>query len=43
MVSLYTQGGGRHGLRVKAEIRQAVKIKAGDRVRVTIAGTRPIL
>ena len=33
-VSLFPMGGGRHYLRVKAEIRDAAKIKGGDRVRV---------
>lgn len=36
LVSLYTQGGGRHGLRVKAEVRTEAKLKEGDRVRVKI-------
>ncbi|MEO6876386.1 MAG: YdeI/OmpD-associated family protein [Opitutaceae bacterium] len=36
LVSLYSRGGGRHGLRVKAEVRAEVKIKEGDRVRVQI-------
>ncbi len=36
LVSLYTRGGGRHGMRVKAEIRKATQIKEGDRVRVQI-------
>jgi hypothetical protein len=36
LVSLFPVGGGRHYLRVKAEIRNAVKIKNGDRVRVQI-------
>lgn len=35
-VSLYPVGGGRHYLRVKAKIRNAAKIKGGDRVRVQI-------
>ena len=35
-VSLYPVGGGRHYLRVKAKIRNATKIKGGDRVRVQI-------
>ena len=33
-VSLYPVGDGRHYLRVKAKIRNAAKIKGGDRVRV---------
>ncbi len=33
-VNLYPLGGGRHGLRVKAEIRLAAKAKEGSRVRV---------
>ena len=37
LISLFPVGGGRHYLRVKAEIRNAVKIKNGDRVRVQIA------
>lgn len=36
LVSLFPVGGGRHYLRVKAKIRNAVKIKGGDRVRVQI-------
>ncbi len=36
LVSLYPVGGGRHYLRVKAAIRNAAKIKEGDRVRVQI-------
>lgn len=36
LVSLHPVGGGRHKLRVKAEIRHATGIKAGDRVRVRI-------
>jgi hypothetical protein len=34
--SLFPVGGGRHYLRIKAEIRAAAKIKGGDRVRVEI-------
>ena len=36
LVSLFPVGGGRHYIRVKAEIRNTVKIKEGDRVRVEI-------
>jgi len=36
LVSLYTRGGGRHGMRVKAEVRKATGIKEGDRVQVEI-------
>jgi hypothetical protein len=36
LVSLFPIGGGRHYLRVKAKIRDEVKIKGGDRVRVEI-------
>ena len=36
LVSLFPVGEGRHYLRVKAEIREAVKIKEGDRVRIQI-------
>ncbi|MFL5812257.1 MAG: YdeI/OmpD-associated family protein [Bdellovibrionia bacterium] len=36
LISLYPVGGGRHNIRVKAEIRKATKIKEGDRVRVQI-------
>lgn len=36
LVSLHPVGGGRHKLRVKAEVRGAAKIKEGDRVRVQI-------
>jgi hypothetical protein len=36
LISLYPAGGGRHYLRVKAEIRNATKIQEGDRVRVKI-------
>jgi hypothetical protein len=36
LVSLFSMGGGRHYLRVKAAVRNATKIKAGDRVRVQI-------
>ena len=36
LVSLFPMGGGRHYLRVKAEIRNATKIKEGDRVHVRI-------
>jgi len=36
LVSLFPVGGGRHYLRVKAEVRNAVKIKGGDRVQVEI-------
>jgi hypothetical protein len=36
LVSLYPRGGGRHGMRVKAEVRIATQIKEGDRVRVHI-------
>jgi Domain of unknown function (DUF1905)/Bacteriocin-protection, YdeI or OmpD-Associated len=34
LVSLFPIGGGRHYLRVKATVRNAAKIKGGDRVRV---------
>ena len=37
LVSLYPRGDGRHGLRVKAEVRNEVGLKEGDRVRVQIA------
>jgi hypothetical protein len=36
LVSLYPKGGGRHGLRVKAEVRRAVGIEEGSRVRVEL-------
>jgi len=36
-VSLYTKGGGRHGLRVKAEVRREVGLKEGASVRVEIS------
>lgn len=36
LVSLFPVGGGRHYLRVKAQIRKEAKIKEGDRVRVEI-------
>jgi hypothetical protein len=36
LVSLFPVGGGRHYLRVKAQIRNEVKIKEGDRVQVQI-------
>jgi hypothetical protein len=36
LVSLFPVDGGRHYIRVKAEIRNAAKIKEGDRVRVEI-------
>lgn len=36
LVSLHPVGGGRHKLRVKAEIRNATQINEGDRVRVEI-------
>jgi hypothetical protein len=36
LVSLFPVGGGRHYLRVKAAIRNATRIKGGDRVRVHI-------
>jgi hypothetical protein len=36
LISLYPVGGGRHYIRVKAEVRKATQIKEGDRVRVEI-------
>jgi hypothetical protein len=36
LISLYPVGGGRHSIRVKAEIRKATQIKEGDRVKVQI-------
>ena len=36
LVSLYPKGSGRHGLRVKASVRDEVGLKEGTRVRVTI-------
>lgn len=36
IASLYPVGGGRHGLRIKNEIRKSVGLKAGDRVKVQI-------
>src|SRR5437868_1187859 len=36
LVSLYTVGGGRHAIRIKAKVRKETKIKEGDRVRVKI-------
>ena len=36
LVSLYPVGGGRHFIRIKAEIRKATQIQEGDRVRVQI-------
>ena len=36
LVSLYPVGGGRHSMRVKAEVREAAMIKEGDRARVQI-------
>jgi hypothetical protein len=36
LISLYPVGGGRHYLRVKAEVRKEVKLKEGDRVKVQI-------
>ncbi|MBS1962655.1 MAG: DUF1905 domain-containing protein [Bdellovibrionales bacterium] len=35
--SLYTVGGGRHSMRVKASVRKDVGIKEGDRVKVEIS------
>lgn len=35
-VSLHPVGGGRHSIRVKAEIRNEVKVQEGDRVRMEI-------
>lgn len=37
LVSLYPRGEGRHGMRIKAEVREEVKIEEGDRVSVEIA------
>jgi hypothetical protein len=36
LVSLYTRGGGRHGMRIKEKVRKETKIKEGDRVQVEI-------
>jgi len=35
-VSLYTQGGGRHGMRIKASVRKEAKAEGGDRVKIRI-------
>ena len=35
--SLFPVGGGRHYMRVKAEVRKAAQVKGGDRVRVRIS------
>lgn len=35
-VSLYPRGGGHHGMRIKAGVREEAKVKGGDRVRVEI-------
>jgi Uncharacterized protein conserved in bacteria len=36
LVSLYTRGGGRHGIRIKAAVRKETGIREGDRVRIEI-------
>jgi hypothetical protein len=41
LISLFPVGGGRHYLRVKAKIRNQVKIKEGDRVRVQLTVRDP--
>jgi translation initiation factor IF-1 len=40
-VSLFPVGGGRHFIRIKAEVRKETKIKEGDRVRVRITVLDP--
>lgn len=36
LVSLYTRGGGRHGMRIKEKVRRETAIREGDRVKVEI-------